>query len=53
MNKNTKLSYNFIMTNIIMVLIIMYFILHCFISDKGYIKMLVLKNAIVKKKHYY
>ncbi len=51
MNKDRNLIYHFVITNFIFLFIIIYFISHCFIGDRGYIRMISLKSEIVDKKH--
>lgn len=50
MNKNNTINYASLIFNFIFIIIILYFILHCFVGERGYIKMLDLKDELIIKK---
>ena len=50
MNKNNTINYKLLIFNFIFIIIILYFVLHCFIGERSYIKMLNLKDDLIIKK---
>lgn len=50
MNKFSKINYQFLTFNFIFLFIICYFIFHCFIGERGYIRMLDLKKQVILRK---
>jgi cell division protein FtsB len=50
MNKLKKINYKFIIFNFIFLFIICYFVFHCFVGERGYIKMLDLKEKVISRK---
>ena len=51
MNKNNTINYKLLIFNFIFVIIILYFVLHCFIGERGYIKMMDLKDDLIVKNN--
>ncbi len=50
MNKFKKINYKFIIFNFIFLFVVSYFVFHCFIGERGYIKMRHLKKEVIFKK---
>ncbi|MSO14327.1 FtsB family cell division protein [Rickettsiales endosymbiont of Trichoplax sp. H2] len=50
MNKNNTINYALLIFNFIFIVIIFYFTLHCFVGERGYIKMLDLKDELIIRK---